>query len=231
MSINAGDHALIVGQTGSGKSVLLQRLIQESEIAPVFILDSKGDDGFLNLNQPGETSEIFDGGIFEFKKFIMQPVRRLPTYIIIRPPLEEIMNHLILDDYLVEIYTKFKGQCLMIVDELYMIHKSGRCGNGLTAFLTRGRSQGKSLLGATQRPSWISGFCLSECTHYYVFRLIDINDRKRLTHIGYEKDKMLDRFHFYEYNAKDGRGILKPPLPIAPNTLQKNSQDLNDNWI
>jgi DNA helicase HerA-like ATPase len=216
--INPGEHALIVGQTGSGKSVLLQTLIKNSVVAPIFIMDSKGDDGFLTLNRSDERLEIFDGGIDAFEKYIKRAPRRIPDYVVIRPPIDELDDVEIVDNYLLLIYTYFKGKAIIAIDELYMIHKSGRCGRGLSALLTRGRSQGKSLFGATQRPSWISGFCLSEATHYFVFRLIDINDRKRLSHIGYNKNEMMERYHYYCYDSLTGNGENFKPLPFDNNS-------------
>ena len=209
-----GEHAFIAGQTGSGKSVMLQHLIRQSTTSPVFIMDSKGDDGFLDLALPAETLVIFDAGIKAFYNYVRQPKRKIADYVVIRPPLGELGEVEILDYYLLLIYTYFRGHAIIAVDELYMIHKSGRCGKGLNALLTRGRSKGMSLYGATQRPAWISGFCMSEATHYLIFRLIDVKDRARLTHVGYPKDKVLDRYHYFDYDSMTGEQGYFDPLPF-----------------
>lgn len=213
-AIKPGEHVVAVGQTGSGKSVMMQALIRAAPVAPVFVMDSKADDGFLTLNRPDETLEIFEGGIDKFLKYIKQPARKIPDYVVIRPPLIEVTDPDTLDDYIGAIHTMFNHKCVIVVDELYMLHKNGRAGPGLSGALTRGRSKGHSLFGATQRPSWISRFCISEMSHYFIFRLMEVDDRKRFAHIGYDKNKMLDRYHYFQYNSKSGEGGEYPPLTL-----------------
>jgi hypothetical protein len=216
--IKPGEHVVAVGQTGSGKSVMMQELIRAAPVAPVFVMDSKADDGFLNLNRSDETLEVFEGNVDEFAKFIRQPPRKFADYIIIRPPLIEVTDPDALDEYIALIHVHFKNKCVIVVDELYMLHKNGRAGPGLSGALTRGRSKGHSLFGATQRPSWISRFCISEMSHYFIFRLMEIDDRKRFSHIGYDKNKMLDRYHYFQYNSKTGEGGEFPPLLLPENS-------------
>lgn len=226
--IKNGEHVLAVGQTGSGKSVLLQDLIKSATVAPVFIMDSKCDDGFLTLNRSDEDLTIFDAGLAAFSRLIKQPSRKIPTYLVIRPPVEEVTDPDILDAYIMLIHQNFKGACIIVIDELYMLHKNGRAGAGLSGALTRGRSKGHSLYGATQRPSWISRFCISEMSHYYIFRLMEVDDRKRFSHVGYDKNKMLDRFHFFNYNSKTGEGAEHPPLKIQENSFLQQDKG---RWI
>jgi len=232
--IKPGEHVLVAGQTGSGKTVLLQELIRKSEVAPVFIIDSKGDNGFLTLARPDETLIIYGNSPGEncehFFSWIQQPSRKIPEYVVIRPPFDEVTEPGILDLYVLNIYKYFKGPCIVVVDELYMLHKSGRCGPGVSAMLTRGRSQGKSLYGATQRPAWISGFCLSEATYYFIFRLLDINDRKRLTHIGFETKTLLDKFHYYEYSSNEG-GVYQPPLELTFQSGETGNFNNSSRWL
>lgn len=227
--INKGEHVIIAGQTGSGKSVMLQELLRKATTAPVIVLDSKIDDGFLSLNVSHETLEIFSGGIAAYRKYIKKPVRRLPDYLIIRPPVNEVTDPTVLDEYLQATYNLLRGGCVMAVDELYMIHDGGRAGNGLVSFLTRGRSANKSFYGATQRPRWVSRFCFSEATHYFIFKLMEKADRASLQHIGYSKEKVLDNFHFFYYGVKENKQGYFKPIPF------KNFENSNNfkprGWI
>ena len=225
-----GEHAIVIGQNGSGKSYLLQELIRLAEIAPIFILDSKGDNGFLTVSRPDETLTIFSDGIEKFKKFIAQPARKIPEYVVIRPPDAEVTVPEVLDYYVQLIRDNFKRPCVIVIDELYMLHRNGRCGPGIAGALTRGRSRDQRLYGASQRPGWISRFCLSEVNHYYVFRLVDIDDRKRLSFIGLDKSRPLDQFHFYEYHAKSGAGAQHAPLPYRAEIDSVNVTD-KGRWI
>ncbi len=235
--IKAGEHVLCVGQTGSGKSVMLQAIIRALKFAPVFVLDTKFDDGFLNLNLPSESLIVFGGkrgkyagkSLKDFVKYIRQPPRMIDDYVIIRPTLFEVNDPFILDQYILAIHLYFKPKCAIAVDELYMLHKGGRCGPGLTAALTRGRHVGHSLLGATQRPSWISRFCISEVSNYYIFRLMEPDDRKRFQHIGYDKMKIMDRYHYFHYNVPSGEGGEFPP--IKPDFLMSDETPERGRWL
>lgn len=210
---------------------MLQELIRRATIAPVFILDSKGDDGFLTIARPDESIQIFDKGLDEYRKFLKQPARKIPDYVVIRPPLDEITEPYLLDDYLLVTYNQFKGPHIMIADELYMIHKGGRSGPGLIAYLTRGRAAKKTLYGATQRPAWVSGFCLSEPQNFFVFRLMDIKDRQRLTHIGYESKTILPKYHYYCYDGVEGSGEFFEPIPFNDTSTKHKSIIDKKGWI
>jgi len=225
--IKRGQHAIVIGQTGSGKTVCLVELIKRADYAPVFILDSKLDDAFLACPLPSETLIVFDKGQAAFDLWLSKtPGRKIPDYVIIRPPIEELPDPETLDGYLFSVYTRLKIPAVFVVDELYMIHRSGRCFDGLTAMFTRGRSSGFSLYGATQRPSWVAGFCFSEPSHYFVYRLMDEKDRKRLSHIGMP-NKVLDKFNYYRYSSDTNDGSIEPPLSTMP-----ANENLNSNgWI
>ena len=229
-AIKPGDHVAAVGQTGSGKSVLLQELIKQAVTAPVFVMDSKIDEGFLSLARPDETLIVFDEGLDKFARYIAQAPRKIADYVIIRPPLDEVTDPDTLDEYVLLIHTRFKHPCIIVIDELYMLHKNGRAGPGLSGALTRGRSKKHSLYGATQRPSWISRFCISEMSHYFVFRLMEVDDRKRFSHIGYDKNKMLDRYHYYAYDSKSGESGEFPPLNISKSEYSDNT-DEKGRWL
>lgn len=226
-----GEHVLIVGQNGSGKSVMLQHLLRQADISPVFVIDSKIDNGFLALARPDESMIIFSDGLYEFAKWIGKtPARKIPDYVIIRPPASEAAEPFVLDKYLELIHAHYRAPCITAIDELYMLHRGGRAGAGLTGMLTRGRSVDHRLYGCSQRPGWISRFCLSEPSHYYVFRLIDVEDRKRLRHIGYDDKKTLDNYHFFEYHVKSGIGEYSEPLDVPDSYLSENVSD-SGRWL
>lgn len=205
-----GQHALIVGQTGSGKTVMLAHILRYSTYSPVFVIDTKIDDEFLSLARRDETIKLYRDGIEGFAAFVR--AKNVPDYVIIRPPASELMDPMTLDAYVHIVHDYYRGPCIIAVDELYMLHNGGRCGPGITAALTRGRSKKHTFIGATQRPAWVSRFCLSEPSLYYVYRLIDVNDRKRLGHIGYSQSKIMPRYHYYTYNTATGEGGDRTPV-------------------
>lgn len=67
---------------------------------------------------------------------------------------------------------------------------------------------------ATQRPAWISGFCMSEASAYFIFRLQMLTDRKKMAEIIPEFDKLPlpPDFHFYYYRVGDKAAQLMKPV-------------------
>lgn len=211
--IKSGQHALIIGKTGSGKSELLKNLALSSD-CPVIIIDSKKDDAFFKLAK--DKQKLLIAKSYEQAvKFL----KRKYDFLIIRPSDYEISNPTALDNYLYLIYEKTKNVDIFI-DELYQFHNgAGRCGKGLTALLTRGRSQNQSLIGCTQRPAFISHFLYSESTHFFLYRLNLESDKKTvrgfIPNLG--KDYDIEKYFFYYYNS-DSEELTKnePIKPFKP---------------
>lgn len=209
-----GERALIVGATGSGKSVMLQEQIRQARYAPVFIFDTKLDDGFDHVGIDGETSEEV-ATIDDFERMLKSQRKKWPTYFVIRPVAQELAEPEILDNYLSLIYEKAHHSYVMI-DEAYQMHESNaRAGAGLISLLTRGRSKGISTIVASQRPVWLSRFCLTEAQLFIVYQVRDIKDRLRLGEvIPYPRDLILDKFQFWAYRAGEPEGKIYAKLPL-----------------
>jgi DNA helicase HerA-like ATPase len=230
--IHKGERGLIVGQTGSGKSVLLKALLRYAPIAPVVILDTKGED-FGGVPLPQESMERISS-IDEFDRRWRRPVRKIPDYILIEPDGLEASDPDALDGYL-QIIDRRKIPTVVGIDEAYMLHRSGRAGPGLTGLLTRGRSKGISTILASQRPKWLSRFCLTEATVIYVFQLIDTDDRKRIAEVSpYLRDTIPNRYSFYSWAQGDKGYKYNPPLNIPKewdNGYTVETYPSYTNWI
>lgn len=212
--VEKGERGLIVGQTGSGKSVMLQEQCRQAAFAPVVIYDTKNDDGFFDVPMGDETIEVIESQS-AFLSIAKKPKRKQPDYILVRPNMQELMNPAMVDAYLITQYDYMPSTYAM-VDEAYQLHiAAGKAGPGLLGLLTRGRSRGISTVLCTQRPAWISRFCFTEATKLYVYRLIDLQDRKRIAEISpYHPDMILDKYHFYGYKQGDINGTFYAPLQL-----------------
>jgi len=142
----------------------------------------------------------------------------MADYILVRPGIHETQNHEILDQYTLCVYQNF-GECFILYDEVLSWHNNGRPGNAFVGLLTRGRSKGKTTLMCSQRPVWISRFCLSETNTFFVYRVTDMRDKKTISEIIpdfflYENPP---RFYFYLYEV----GIDEEPRLCKPVPHQK----------
>jgi DNA helicase HerA-like ATPase len=99
---------------------------------------------------------------------------------------------------------------MIVVDEVMQV-----CPSAITipawykGALTRGMELGVGVWSLTQRPSTIPISILSESTHYFIFRLNAISDRKRLVDYTGQTEflEMNEKRVFWYYNTVDG----KPP--------------------
>lgn len=168
--IEPGKRAIVAGKTGTGKSTLAVWLLDRSPQSWI-ILNPKHTAAYRNLPD----SIIFNR--FDGKK-IRSKLRHY-KYVSLNFKNEEADSEF-LDAIISWIHNDVKNVGLCC-DELYTLHSaSGRAGDGLIGWLTRGRELKQSFLGLTQRPAWISRFCFSESDFVGCMRLMREDDRKRM---------------------------------------------------
>lgn len=165
LEIRPGQHALIVGQTGSGKSELRRAL---ANAAPrVIVIDPKDEisDADLYTVRSNKSLERAIGR----EDRIRCPLTR--DHYADRNQIEEMLS-LLLD--------KARGYMVQI-DELYLCIRSAQSyPPSLGLLYTQGRSRKISTVGLTQRPVRVPLVAISESTHYYKFRLSNRDDQKRM---------------------------------------------------
>jgi hypothetical protein len=204
-----GERALIVGQTGSGKTAFAAWLLRRLPGSPVIVYDTKEEDKFAALvpHRIVETvPEMIDAVDDE-----------TVDYVIVRPPVSALREPEALDEYLMVHYERFR-KIAAYVDEAYTFHKNGQAGPGLIALMTRGRSRGITTLLSTQRPAWISRFCVTEAQRLYVFRLTDKADKKRIGDVVPEFADMPNppKHGFYWYETGQDAPRLMQPVKLDP---------------
>ena len=163
--LNAGQRALILGRTGSGKTTGAAWLLSRSAGQWV-ILNSKFDP---LLTQCGPSV-----------KWSAPDIQRglIDNRIVVAHP--ESYDPEILDSELLALI-ETRAPVSVMVDELSYTHfANGRAGPGLQGLLTRGRSRGQSFIGCTQRPAAISQFCYSESDAFGVYRITLPQDWSKL---------------------------------------------------
>lgn len=207
LTLEPGQRGLLVGKTGSGKTCAALFLLRHTP-GPVVILDTKIEPAFDTAFPPGEIT-IQDG---------LGPLTGTTRITIVRPRAHELVAWKLLDAWL----TTIPEATTVYLDELYQVHgPGGFAGPGLTGILTRGRSKGISVLMSTQRPRFISGFCLTEAEKYYIYWLSKPADRRVLADATVPAiQEAPPPFHFWFYAAGQRHATLFAPVPAIVYRLE-----------
>jgi DNA helicase HerA-like ATPase len=204
----AGERALIVGQTGGGKTRFATWLLRRVEQSPIVIYDTKEEPHFLTLPYVSIATSL---------KEVTEQIRKSESdYIIFRPPLSITADPTMLDNLLLYHYHNFKGVPAYI-DEIYSFHNSARAGAGLIGLLTRGRSRGITTIMSTQRPAWLSMFAISEAQKLYIFNLSLNDDKKKIAGAGISNFENLPRppkFGFWFFVQGTDKPVLYSPVKL-----------------
>jgi hypothetical protein len=213
--LKKGERGLLVGQTGSGKTANALFQLRNSPVFPVIVFDTKIEDAFFGLPQGDESLDLVES-LHELKEYAKQPSKHWADYILVRPNVDEVLDFGILDEYCRTVYNKF-GACTIYFDEMYNWHNRGIPTNSFVGLLTRGRSKGKTVLQATQRPGWLSRFCFTESQKFYIHNLIDSRDRQTLDSMipDFSKYPIPPKYHFYHFAVGEhDKPILYAPVPF-----------------
>lgn len=147
-----GEHVIIVGDTGSGKTYLESKLLDLRDYT--IIVKTKPDD----VKFPGyERIKKYSGlGNLKSKKFLLDTGfdPSLQRYHILRT---------------LNLIWKQEGWTLAVDETYYWTHVL-KLEKNLNMLLTQGRSKKLTMVVGMQRPAWISRFALSQATHAFIFR-------------------------------------------------------------
>ena len=208
LAIGRGKRAFIAGKTGSGKTRAALFLLHHMRDYPVYIFDTKIEPAFKQILGP--LAEIVDG-IAGY-----DPQKAKKPFVILRPSAQEATDPQFIDSIVFRVHDSVEG-CTIYIDEAYQLHLHGRAGPGIIGALTRGRSRDQTVILSSQRPAWISGFCMTEADKFFIFRLGDLKDRKRLREF-IPDDSILDvppKYHFWHYDVQDDDATLYKPFPLS----------------
>lgn len=191
MKIKNDEHVFICGQTGSGKSFLKQAYLSGYE--NVISLDLKGKLTYEPF--------LYDVPVFDNLEELMGVGEGKYIY---RPKFEEIENTDYIEKFFEWIYMRQNTIC--DIDEIIALSEIGGQGyipRYAKAILTRGRERKTTIWSATQRPKTIPLVYMSESSHYFIFSLKLLDDRKRIQEfiphdeILNEIPKKTHKFYYY----------------------------------
>jgi DNA helicase HerA-like ATPase len=147
-----GEHVIIIGDTGSGKTYLESKLLDMRD--HVIVVKTKPDDvKFTGYKKIAKYKDVMD---LKASKFVLDSG--------FDPSLQRYhIANIINMAWAQEGWT-------IAVDETYYWTEMLKLGKQLNMLLTQGRSKHLTIVAGMQRPAWISRFALSQATHAFIFR-------------------------------------------------------------
>lgn len=185
LTIGSRQRGILTGQTGSGKSTLAKYLIRDRR--NLLVIDPKHE------FDPGRPHKIV--------KTLHGLSRSREDCIVYRPEPED--NDPDRYDILFR-WVYERRNTFVYIDELTAVTKSALSyPMWLRAIYVQGRSMGIGILAATQRPTLIPLFCLSEAQKFWSFYLLLQNDRRRMAEWMGEivETEPQERYGFYYKNT------------------------------
>ena len=207
ITLKRASRGLLVGKTGSGKSRLALELVEELPL-PVLIVDTK------------YAKSLGEAALKRDWEMVSDIPKRLENVVLWRPDPEMLADPYAMDAE-IDRLVRNHAICSIYIDELYQLHRNGRAGPGIIGLWTRGREMGFTVLAASQRPAWISTFCLTESDQYYIFTLTQVDDRKRLAEsLGCPEivPQVLEKYWFW-YVRQGEDAVLCRPYPVDAHDL------------
>lgn len=203
-----GERAVIIGQTGSGKSFLSRALIMPYlGRRQIIVLDTKHDPIWTKL-QARYTRSYKQLQSFTFPK----------TPLIVYRPEGLEANPEKYDELCSWVYER-GNTCLLIDETSHVVNSPTAAQPGFTDLVTRGRVRELTVLFGTQRPSYIPRIVFSESNKFFVMHLSDRRDRDTVA--GYTSAKLSidvpDRHGFWFYDVSQREPVYYKRLRMLHN--------------
>lgn len=166
------EHMIIVGQAGSGKTTVARELLRARDY--VVVLGTKTRDASLYdplVEQGYVISDKFDPTDLKNPKVIFRPPLDEPTTEALTVQRREFRKALL------GIFQT--GGWTIFCDELRYITETLKLNHEMDLIWLQGRSLWITVVGLTQRPVSVPLNAFEQATHFILFRISSMNDRKR----------------------------------------------------
>jgi len=199
--IKQGEHVFVAGRTGSGKTFMVKKYLENSKL-PVYVLDIKKTLKWVKGTDVLYTEKLSEALASKRRKIIYQPRW-------------EEMEEEYYDEFFKNVYEK--GDRTLWIDELMGVGTAVRFPKYYKACLTRGRELGISVWSCTQRPATIPIISMSEATHFFIFNLSMKKDRERIVEIAGHSNflKTPGKYIFWYFDA------MKEAAPVRAKLTER----------
>jgi len=172
-----GEHLMTIGETGSGKTTLISKLVPLRKYAVVFVTKTY-DKSFHKSKWPGFTvmREWDRRKAAELQHVLLWPEAGKT----IRETVEN--QRRVFDEALNEIYRE-RGWCI-VIDELQWVVDQLKFDMEMRTYQHQARSSGITIVSGFQRPSHVPVVTYGSATHAFISRQSEDGDVKRLAALG-----------------------------------------------
>ena len=168
-----GEHVLVIGRTGQGKTTLISKIIDKRTHAIMFA--TKAYDPVLKKQFPGFMRYK------EWQKPRHDKIMLWPDMSTDLRSMKDIQAG-VFQDALNNVFHD-RGWCLVVDEAHYMTTELG-LGQELAMFQHQARSSGISVVTGVQRPAFIPVITYGSTTHAFMGRINEPADAKRLQSLG-----------------------------------------------
>ena len=195
-----GEHLLVIGDTGCGKTTLLMGTAQYPGIL------SLRDYGMFLRTKPDNVEPPAMVKVKSVSR-IPKPTVGYPAWYLVEPP---YVKQAVEAVALMEKAWKQRGWTVAI-DEQWYLERKLHLTESADMLLTQGRSLGITYVAGAQRMSWISKFVPAECTHLFLGRLnaYDIKAvRETVETRVAQAARLIGRYEFVYFNRNTQEMII-----------------------
>lgn len=184
-----GEHIVVIGRTGSGKTYLISRLVQLRQHV-VFFRTKPDKNKFPDLVNVARADAMRN---FNGQRLLLEPSYQRQA----------------VEGYRMLEYAWQDGSWCVVIDELWYAEEQLGLRDYVNRMLTQGRSKDISAVLGVQRPVDISRFALSETKHIFIFqtegRDLKFTLRDSTTDRIVPAVQSLQRYEFIYYNRETGQ--------------------------
>jgi len=190
--IGTHERSVIIGKTGSGKSVLFDTLLKFlAKKTLIILIDTKREYEHI----PDFKLKFLKANKGLYRVYELRHRGKTIDHV---PTVVEFISNLLFA----------RKNCMLAIEEMSQATKKNAYRLGdimphLNKLLTQGRSRGVGFLGTSQRPQQVHTDFLSQADHIISFEVTSTHDLKAMrTYIDEKHYEGLKRFEFIHYNMK-----------------------------
>ena len=207
-SIRSSEHIFIAGGTGSGKSALAD-VYSAGMSETVIKIDIKNDTYARRINNEPVWGGLVENEDFEVVETLEAVKKSTFKKIIYVPPYNE-QEPDFYNDLCKYVYEE--GNTRLWIDELMLFTESAmKIHTFLKAILVSGRARNSTVMMCTQRPLGIPALCIANSQHFFIFRMNNDQDRKKIADVAGCR-KFLEppsKYAFWYYREGDDPSKVK----------------------
>ena len=214
---NQGEHLLVVGDTGQGKTTIQSRLLDKREFVVIFVTKTHdetitkeyGRKGYKRIESWEDIPKEYDEGrqqMMPYKRLLLWPKPEKDlriTKLKQRGVFRNALNKIFLE----------RGWTVVFDEEHYMVQDL-KLGEEIATYHHQARSSKITVVDGIQRPAWVPVITYGSATHAFLAKVVNQEDMKKLSNLGGVRkgdlERVLVNLPRFEYLCINTRGESSP---------------------